>query len=155
MALLSRKQKVKLINWYPPYIGAGIKLTKLSTDFMYAEVQMKLRWWNKNLMGTHFGGSLASMCDPFYMLMLVNLLGRDYIVWDKAATINFRKPGRGTVKCIFQLDQGILDQIKSEVAVLGKKDYYFDLEIKDTEGQVICEVHKTIYVRRKADVKSQ
>ena len=102
-----------MINWYPPYIGAGIKLTKLSKDFMYAEVQMKLHWWNKNLMGTHFGGSLASMCDPFYMLMLVNLLGRDYIVWDKAATINFRKPGRGTVKCVFQLDQAILDQIKS------------------------------------------
>lgn len=80
MALLSRKQKYKLINWYPPFIGAGIKLTHLSDDFLRAEVEMKLRWWNKNLVGVHFGGSLAAMCDPFYMLLLMNTLGRDFIV---------------------------------------------------------------------------
>jgi acyl-coenzyme A thioesterase PaaI-like protein len=154
MALLSRKQRVKMINWYPPYIGAGIKLTKLSKDFMYAEVQMKLRWWNKNLMGTHFGGSLASMCDPFYMLLLMNTLGKDYIVWDKAASIKFKKPGRGTVRCEFKLDEVLLNQIRTELEQLGKKDYHFDLQIKDTEGNIICEVEKTIYIRKKGSVSS-
>ncbi|KYG72115.1 acyl-coenzyme A thioesterase PaaI-like protein [Roseivirga ehrenbergii] len=149
MPLLSRKQKVKMINWYPPFLGAGIKLTYLSDDFMKAEVQMKLRWWNKNLVGVHFGGSLASMCDPFYMLLLMNTLGRDYIVWDKAASIRFKRPGKGTVKCVFELNEPLLAQIKEEVTALGKKDYYFDLTVTDEEGNVVCEVHKTIYVRKK------
>ncbi|MGW8124140.1 DUF4442 domain-containing protein [Roseivirga echinicomitans] len=149
MRLLSRKQKVKLINWYPPFLGSGIKLTYLSDDFMKAEVEMKLRWWNKNLVGVHFGGSLASLCDPFYMLLLINTLGNEYIVWDKAATIRFKKPGRSTVKCVFELTEPLLAQIREEVTALGKKDYYFDLTVTDTEGDVVCEVHKTIYVRRK------
>ncbi len=149
MPLLSRKQKVKMINWYPPFLGAGIKLTYLSDDFMKAEVQMKLRWWNKNLVGVHFGGSLASMCDPFYMLLLMNTLGRDYIVWDKAASIRFKRPGKGTVKCVFELTEPLLAQIKEEVTAAGKKDYYFDLTVTDEEGNVVCEVHKTIYVRKK------
>ncbi|KOF04450.1 tetrameric acyl-CoA thioesterase [Roseivirga seohaensis subsp. aquiponti] len=149
MPLLSRKQKVKMINWYPPFLGAGIKLTYLSDDFMKAEVQMKLRWWNKNLVGVHFGGSLASMCDPFYMLLLMNTLGRDYIVWDKAASIRFKRPGKGTVKCVFELTEPLLTQIKEEVTAAGKKDYYFDLTVTDEEENVVCEVHKTIYVRKK------
>tara|TARA_R110000796_G_scaffold71409_2_gene161987 strand:- start:42202 stop:42651 length:450 start_codon:yes stop_codon:yes gene_type:complete len=149
MPLLSRKQKVKLINWYPPFMGAGIKLTYLSDDFMKAEVQLKLRWWNKNLVGVHYGGSLASMCDPFYMLLLMNTLGRDYIVWDKAASIRFKKPGRGTVKCVFELTKPLLTQIREEVTAAGKKDYLFDLKVTDTEGEVVCEVQKTIYVRKK------
>jgi len=149
MALLSRKQKLKLINWYPPYLGAGIRLIHLSDDFMKAEVQMKLRWWNKNLVGVHFGGSLAAMCDPFYMLLLMNTLGRDYIVWDKAATIRFKKPGKGTMKCVFELTEPLLDRIKEEVTAAGKKDYFFDLQITNEQGEVVCEVQKTIYVRRK------
>ncbi|WP_245620759.1 DUF4442 domain-containing protein [Roseivirga seohaensis] len=138
-----------MINWYPPFLGAGIKLTYLSDDFMKAEVQMKLRWWNKNLVGVHFGGSLASMCDPFYMLLLMNTLGRDYIVWDKAASIRFKRPGKGTVKCVFELTEPLLTQIKEEVTAAGKKDYYFDLTVTDEEENVVCEVHKTIYVRKK------
>jgi hypothetical protein len=84
----------KLINFYGPFVGAGVKLEKMSKDFRHARVSMKLTFYNRNYMGTQFGGSLYAMVDPWYMLMLIKNLGAEFIVWDKAATINFRKPGQ-------------------------------------------------------------
>lgn len=149
MFRLSRRQKIKLMNFYPPYIGAGIRIKDISDDFMRAEIEMKLRWWNKNLVGTHFGGSLMSMSDPFYMLLLVQKLGRDYIVWDKASSIKFKRPGKGKVTCVFEITEPLLDQIKEEVALHGKKDYILPLTIINEVGEVVCELEKTIYVRKK------
>lgn len=137
------------MNFYPPYIGAGIRIKDISHDFMRAEVEMKLRWWNKNLVGTHFGGSLTSMSDPFYMLLLVQNLGRDYIVWDKASSIKFKRPGKGKVTCVFEINQELVDQIKADVAELGKKDYILPLVITNEKGQTVCELEKTVYVRKK------
>ena len=74
---------------------------------------MKLRWWNRNYVGTQFGGSLYSMCDPFFMLILVEALGPRYVVWDKAATIRFRRPGRGTVHATFHIPQERIDEIRA------------------------------------------
>lgn len=82
-----------LLNIYPPYIGAGIRIRKVAPDFREIVVQMRLRWYNRNYFNTHFGGSLYAMVDPFYCLMLVQVLGKDYIVWDQAATIEFKNPG--------------------------------------------------------------
>lgn len=149
MFRLSRRQKIKLMNFYPPYVGAGIRVKHISQDFMRAEIEMKLRWWNKNLVGTHFGGSLMSMSDPFYMLLLVQNLGRDYIVWDKATTIKFKKPGTGKVRCVFEITPEVVEQVKSEVRELGKKDYIFPLIITNEQDEVVCELEKTIYVRKK------
>lgn len=149
MFKLSGVQKLKLISYYPPYLGAGIRLKSISDDFLRVEVEMKLRWWNKNYVGTHFGGSLSSMADPFYMLMLVQLLGREYIVWDKASTIRFKQPGKGKVRCVFQLTQQQVETIKAEVSELGKKDYVFPLAITNEAGEVVCELEKTVYVRKK------
>ena len=105
-----------LINWYPPYLGAGIRLARISPDYRDLLVQMKLRFYNRNYVGTHFGGSLYAMIDPFYMLMLMQVLGREYIVWDKAATIQFRKPGRGTVSARFLLTDQVLTDIRTQTA---------------------------------------
>ncbi len=84
------------INFWPPFLGMGIRIVRIATDMKAVDVEMKLRWWNANYVGTHFGGSLFAMTDPFYMLMLMANLGRDYIVWDKTASIRYRKPGKGT-----------------------------------------------------------
>lgn len=149
MFKLSGVQKIKLISYYPPYLGAGIRLKSVSNDFKRIEVQMKLRWWNKNYVGTHFGGSLASMSDPFYMLMLMQLLGKGFVVWDKAVSIRFRKPGKGRVRCVFELSDEQVETIRSEVMQFGKKDYVLPVNIVDDEGEVVCEVEKTIYVRKK------
>ena len=149
MFKLSFRQKLKLIGYYPPYLGAGIRLKSISDDFHRVELEMKLRWWNRNAVGTHFGGSLQAMADPFYMLMLIQILGRDYIVWDKASTIRFKKPGRGTVRCIYELSPDQVASMKSEVDASGKKDFQLPLHILDEEDDIVCELEKIIYIRKK------
>jgi len=146
---LRQKFLEKAINYYGPFVGAGVKLEEMSKDYCYAKVTMPLRFYNKNYMGTQFGGSLYSMVDPWYMLMLIKNLGRNYIVWDKAAHIHFKKPGRGKVFAEFKLTAEIIEEIKVYVQANTKMDYSFKVEIKDEEGKIICEVDKVIYIRKK------
>lgn len=139
----------KMINLYGPFLGAGVKLEKMSKDYRQARVTMPLTFYNKNYMGTQFGGSLYAMVDPWYMLMLIKNLGKDYIVWDKAATINFRKPGRGKVHADFILTQDVIDEIKASMESSVKMDKIFKVEIKDEEGKLIADVDKVLYIRKK------
>ncbi len=140
------------VNLWPPFLGAGIRVTHIASDMKSIDVEMKLRWWNANYVGTHFGGSLFAMADPFYMLMLMANLGREYIVWDKAATIRYRKPGRGKVRAEFRLSDGQIDDIREKLKMLPKYEPVFTVEVKDEEGTVIAEVEKLLHIRRK-DVK--
>jgi len=137
------------INFWPPFLAAGIRVKHIAPDMQAIDVEMKLRWWNANYVGTHFGGSLFAMTDPFYMLMLMANLGRDYIVWDKAASIRYRKPGRGTVRAEFRLTDAQLDDIREKLKTLPKCEPTFRVEVKDGQGTVIAEVEKVIHVRRK------
>ncbi|MFY7993487.1 MAG: DUF4442 domain-containing protein [Bacteriovoracaceae bacterium] len=149
MFRLRQKFLEKIINYYGPFVGAGIKLQEMSKDFRYAKVKMPLTVYNKNYMGTQFGGSLYSMTDPWYMLMMIKNLGKDYIVWDKAASIRFKKPGTGTVYAEFKLTQEDIDEVKAFVAENTKMDKTFKVEIKDDSGKLIAEVDKVIYIRKK------
>jgi acyl-coenzyme A thioesterase PaaI-like protein len=136
-------------NLWPPLLGAGIRVKRLAPDWREADVEMRLRYWNKNYVGTHYGGSLYSMVDPFYMLMLIENLGPDYIVWDKAASIRFRRPGRGTVRAQFRLVQEQLDEIKKALEASEKIERTFAVEVKDDSGTVIAQVEKLLHIRRK------
>lgn len=140
----------KILNFYPPFLGAGVKVKKLNKMGTKIEVSMNLTRFNKNYVGTHFGGSLYSMCDPFYMLILIQLLGRDYIVWDKAATINFKNPGRGRVHAIFEIGEELFQSIKNKVDEEGKYEPILHVEVKDDEGRIVCEISKTLWIKRKA-----
>ncbi|HTZ82506.1 MAG TPA: DUF4442 domain-containing protein [Candidatus Acidoferrales bacterium] len=137
------------VNLWPPFLGAGIRVKHIAPDMRSIDVEMKLRWWNANYVGTHFGGSLFAMTDPFYMLMLMANLGRDYIVWDKASSIRYRKPGKGTVRAEFRLDEDQLNDIREKLLTLPKYEPVFQVEVKDLEGTVIAEVEKLLHVRRK------
>ena len=139
----------RLINFWPPLLGAGIRVTRLQPDWRAIDVQMKLRRWNANYVGTHYGGSLYSMADPFYMLMLIQNLGRGYIVWDKSATIRFRKPGKGTVTASFRLSDEQLNVIRKALETQEKIETTFAVEVKDEAGDVVAEVQKLIHIRRK------
>lgn len=139
----------RLLRFYPPYLGAGVRVTHVSDDFRTVGVEMPLRFYNKNYVGTHFGGSLYSMCDPFYMVMLINILGPDYIVWDKAASIRFRKPGKGLVKATFHIPEERIVEIRAAADSQGKVEPQFQIAITDSEGNVVAEVEKLLYVRRK------
>ncbi|HSN85701.1 MAG TPA: DUF4442 domain-containing protein [Thermoanaerobaculia bacterium] len=145
---MSRNWLLRLFNVYPPYLGAGVRV-KASPDLHTFEVRMKLRVWNRNYVGTHFGGSLYTMCDPFFMLILMNALGRDYIVWDKEATIRFRRPGRGTVRATFHIPPERVAEIKAAADAQRKVEPVFKADILDDQGEVVAEVEKLLYVRRK------
>ena len=137
------------INLWPPFLGAGIRIQHIAPDMKAVDVEMSLRWWNANYVGTQFGGSLFAMTDPFYMLMLMANLGGEYIVWDKAATIRYRKPGRGTVRAEFRLSDGQIEDIHEKLKTLPKYEPVFTVEVKDEAGVVIAEVEKLLHVRRK------
>ena len=139
----------RFINTYAPFLGAGIHLRELSDDYRFMQVDMHLRWYNKNYVGTHFGGSLYSMVDPFYMLMLLNNLGNDYIVWDKSAQIDFIKPGKGRVTATFNLTDEMLEDVRTATATGDKYLPTWSVEVVDAEGDVVARVNKTLYIRRK------
>jgi acyl-coenzyme A thioesterase PaaI-like protein len=137
------------VNLWPPFLGMGIRVKHVAPDMKAVDVEMKLRWWNANYVGTHFGGSLFAMTDAFYMLMLMANLGADYVVWDKAATIRYRKPGRGTVRAEFRLSDSQIDDIREKLKTLPKYEPVFLVEVKDDAGVLIAEVEKVIHVRKK------
>jgi acyl-coenzyme A thioesterase PaaI-like protein len=137
------------INFWPPFLGAGIRIQYIAPDMKAVDVEMRLRFWNANYVGTHFGGSLFAMTDAFYMLMLMANLGRDYIVWDKAATIRYRKPGKGTVRAEFRLSDSQIEDIREKLKTLPKYEPVFTVEVKDEAGVVIAEVEKLLHVRTK------
>lgn len=139
----------RLVNLWPPLLGAGIRVTRWDADWRAVDVEMHLRSWNANFVGTHYGGSLYSMADPFYMLMLIENLGPEYVVWDKSATIRFRKPGRGTVHARFRLSTEQLDSIREALRSQEKIEPAFTVEITDDAGTIIAEVQKLLHVRKR------
>ena len=139
----------RIINIYGPYLGAGVKVDYLDKGFREARVSMRLTWYNRNYVGTHFGGSLFSMIDPFYMLLLMNNLGREYIVWDASAEIDFVRPGRGRVFAHFLLTDEMLQEIKQKTASGEKFLPVYDVNIVDEKDQLVAKVRKKLYIRRK------
>lgn len=149
-----------ILNWWPPFWGAGIRVVEIQNDFRYARVQMPLRFYNQNYVGVHFGGSLYAMCDPFYMLLLINVLNNttktsgkksgDFIVWDKAASIEYVKPGIGTMTAEFRITDEILNSI---YAMKPNTKQFIDLTVNvtDEKGDIVAKLIKTEYVKRKPD----
>ncbi|HEX5361313.1 MAG TPA: DUF4442 domain-containing protein [Fluviicoccus sp.] len=137
------------LNAYLPYLGAGVRIERISPDFLAIDVRMKLHSGNANYVGTHFGGSLYSMTDPHFMLMVMENLGKDYIVWDKAARIDFVAPGRGTVHARFRLDAAEIERLRTLAADGQPVLPEYAVEVTDEEGKLVARVHKTLYVRRK------
>jgi hypothetical protein len=141
---------VKNIGIWPPYLGAGVSVTRVSPDLRDIEVTMRLRFWNRNYVGTQFGGSLYSMVDPFYMIMLIENLGREYIVWDKSATIKFIKPARGRVRARFLLTEERIAEIRHAADTQERVRPEFRVEIRDDAGEVVAEVLKVLSVKHKS-----
>lgn len=145
------KKLKRMMNWYGPYLGAGVKLEHIAEDWREIRVSMDMHWYNKNAVGTHFGGSLYSMVDPHYMLMLMKLLGKDYVVWDKAAAIEFIKPGTGKLSAKMQVTDEMLVTIKSATANGEKFLPQYRVEIFNQSGDLVAQVMKTLYIRKKPE----
>ena len=140
-----------VFNVWPPFLFTGIHVTELAPDYRYARVELRLRWYNRNYVRTHFGGSLFAMTDPFWMIMMLQRLGPDYLVWDQAGEIRFLKPGKGTVVAEFRLDDAAVDDIRAAAAGGEKVLRWFEVDIRNAEGEVVATVRKQLYVRRKRD----
>ena len=139
------------LNLWPPFLFTGIHVTAVGADWRSAQVELRLRPWNRNYVGTQFGGSLFAMTDPFWMLLMLHALPRDYIVWDKAGEIEFVKPGRSTVHAEFRIDDAVIEEIKAAAAGGDKVLRWFDTDVIDAEGEVVAKVRKQLYIRRKRD----
>lgn len=139
------------MNLWPPFLFAGIRVLEISPDYRYARVRMRLRPWNRNYVGTHFGGSLFAMTDPFWMLLLFHQIGRDHVVWDQAGEIEFVAPGRGTVYAEFRLTDEHVEQVLEQTAAGEKALVWFDTDVVGEDGSVIARVRKQVYARRKRE----
>ncbi|MEW6093282.1 MAG: YiiD C-terminal domain-containing protein [Chloroflexota bacterium] len=128
-------------------LGAGIRARSVNDRTI--RVEMKLTLLNRNIVGTHFGGSLYAMCDPWFMLILMRLLGPDYVIWDKAARIDFLQPGRGKVSAIFHIPQARVDEIRRQADSGQKVEPIFTVDVLDAQGQVVAQVEKLLYVRKR------
>ncbi len=147
---MTRASKLRLLmNWWPPFIGAGIKVETMSADFRHLRVSLKAGRFRRNYVGTHFGGSLFSMTDPYWMIMIMENLGRDYLVWDKAGEIEFVSAVKEPVWAEFRLDEAVLDEFR--IATAGGEKYlrWMPIDVCTANGEVVARVRKQIYVRLK------
>jgi acyl-coenzyme A thioesterase PaaI-like protein len=137
-----------LFRLWPPFVFSGIRVTHIADDWSRARVELRERWFNRNYVGTHFGGSLFAMTDPFWMILLLRRLGPGYRVWDRAGEIAFEKPGRGTVSADFTLDEATVEAIRAATAGGERHLQWFETAITDAGGEVVARVRKQVYVRR-------
>jgi acyl-coenzyme A thioesterase PaaI-like protein len=139
----------RVMNLWPPFLFAGIRVLEVSDDWRHARVVLRRHWYNRNYVGTHFGGSLFAMTDPFWMILTMRCLGSGYIVWDKAATIEFVAPGREDVFAEFHIDDAMLDEIRAATAGGDKYLRWCETEVRTAGGELVARVRKQLYVRRK------
>ncbi|SDJ10456.1 Acyl-coenzyme A thioesterase PaaI, contains HGG motif [Ferrimonas sediminum] len=138
----------RIMNLWPPLLFSSIKIEKLAPDYSYCRVALRERPWNRNINRSHYGGSLFSMTDPFYALLLMGKLGRGYRVWDKSADIDFIKPGKGRLTAEFVIDEATIRQVRQATADGSKYLPKFVVEVKDGRGEVVCRLTRVLYVRK-------
>jgi acyl-coenzyme A thioesterase PaaI-like protein len=136
------------MNLWPPFIGAGIHVLEIAPNFRAVTVRLRHGLFNRNYFGTHYGGSLFSMTDPFYAIMLLHNLEPGYVVWDKAATIEFKAPGRSNVFARFSLSDAQIEAVRAQTADGAKYEPTWSVDVTDEAGNVIATVAKTLHVRR-------
>ncbi len=140
----------RAITVYPPFLGAGIRVRHPRGDPFTVVSSMRLTLWNRNALGTHFGGSLYSMCDPFFVLLLIRHLGPGYVIWDRAAAIEFLAPGRGKVTARFHISKDEIDRIRRLADAGEKIEPVYVADVVNEEGRVVARVEKRLYVRKKS-----
>lgn len=140
-------------NIFPAYRGSGARVMYISDDYREMRVKIPLSWRTRNYVGTIYGGSMYAGIDPIYMLMLIKTLGSKYIVWDKAAKIRFKRPGKETLFAEFLLTEEELSKIKSLLEMQKSVDRIYNVELKDKNGKVHCLIEKTLYIAKKGIIE--
>ncbi|KPA52527.1 translation elongation factor P (EF-P) [Photobacterium leiognathi subsp. mandapamensis] len=141
------------LNLWPPFWGSGIKIVSISDDFRFVKITLKLRWWNKNANRTQYGGSIFSLTDPVYSLMLMGILGQQYFIWDKQASINFIQPGDSDLTADFVISEQCIDAIKQATEYGDKYFPSFTVNVLNNKGELVSQVQRTLYVRKKPEYR--
>ncbi|MFQ5724390.1 MAG: DUF4442 domain-containing protein [Terriglobia bacterium] len=143
----------KLLRWrfnfFPALRGTGARITYMADDFREVRIKLPLNWRTRNYVGSIYGGSMYAAVDPFYMVMLIRNLGPAYVVWDRSATIHFKKPGRSTLYARFVLGESELEAIKAELAGKRSLERTYHIELTDARGTVYASVDKVIHIAMK------
>jgi len=137
-------------NFFPAYRGSGGRIIYIGDDYRTIRVKLPLNWRTRNYVGTIYGGSIYAAIDPIYMLMLIKILGGGYVVWDKAAMIRFKRPGKETLFAEFLLMQEEIDEIKAKLETEKSIDRIYNVELADKNGKVHALIEKTLYIAKKA-----
>lgn len=155
-SLFGKERALKyLFNMSPMYRGTGARLLEVRDNYQYVKLKLPLNYRTKNYVGTLYGGHMYSCVDGVYMVQLINILGSAYVVWDKAASIRFKRPGNQTLFAEFILTNAFISQIKEEIKSQKEKDYTLKVALKDKEGKVYAEVEKVIYIASKEFYKEK
>jgi acyl-coenzyme A thioesterase PaaI-like protein len=149
MRMPSARALRRAMNLWPPLLFSGIRVLEISDDFRHARVVLRRHWYNRNYVGTHFGGSLFAMTDPFWMVLTLNRLGPGYIVWDKAAEIEFVEATREPVFAEFDVDDALVEELRAATAGGEKALRWLETEVRTAGGDVVARVRKQLYVRAK------
>lgn len=136
-------------NLFPAYRGTGGRVLHIASDWREVKIKLPLNWRTRNYVGTIFGGSIYGAIDPFYMLMLMHILGPGYTVWDKAATIRFKRPGKTTLFAVFDLSSDEIDEIKRLADKSKSIDRIYEVTLRDGEGVIHARIEKTLYIAKK------
>lgn len=144
-----------MFNFFPAYRGTGGRVVYIADDFHEVRVKLPLNWRTRNYVGTIYGGSIYASVDPIYMLMLIHILGPEYVVWDKAAKIRFKKPGKDTLYVDFQLSREEIGEIKKLAETERSVDRIYKLELKDKNGVVHAFIEKTLYIAKKSKLEAR
>ena len=134
-------------NWFPAYRSTGARIEYIADDWQEIRIRLPLTWRTRNYVKTIFGGSMYAALDPIHMVMLIKLLGAGYEVWDKAASIRFRRPGRSTLHATFRVDGTELEAIRAEVAEAGKSERRYTVDLTDEAGEVCASCEKLLSIR--------
>jgi acyl-coenzyme A thioesterase PaaI-like protein len=138
-----------MMNCYPMFLGTGGKIGLIAANWREVRVTLGLNLWTMNYVRTIFGGSMFSASDPFYMLMLMHNLGKNFVVWDKAAHIRFRRPAKDKITTQFILKEEVIEEIKQKVASKGETDFTFLVQWHNKEGKVVAEIERLVYIADK------
>jgi hypothetical protein len=136
-------------NFFPAYRGTGARITYIAADWREMRIKLPLNWRTRNYVGTIYGGSMYGAVDPIYMVMLIKILGPGYIVWDKAASIRFKKPGTSTLYAKFVLAKEEVSAIQAAAAAGAPVERFYTVEFADAAGVVHAAIEKTLYIRKK------
>jgi acyl-coenzyme A thioesterase PaaI-like protein len=149
---MAESLRTRLMRWgfnvWPCYWGTGARVTYIAGDWREVRVRLPLSWRTRNYVGTIFGGSLYAAVDPFYMIMLMKNLGPGFTVWDKAASIRFRKPGRARLHATFRIDEAELAEVRRQLQDRPKVDRTYTVDFVDSHGVLHAEIQKTIHISR-------